>query len=214
MAQVAVILPCYGRHEQTLSYAARMVAAAGAVDAAFYAVGGQAQHATVHALVETFEWIGVPAAYENLSYWHALDLTCTLSTEPIVCAVANDLWAGDRWLELGLAAYRERFEDGEGLMGFAGDGHPAAHSCHFLIGRRLLAALGGWPVHYRHNYGDTELCLRAQAMGRYGKATRAILEHRHPMLSTAPDDEVYAAGRANWAEDQALFEQRRAGGWV
>lgn len=214
MASVAVILPCYGRHEQTLRNAVRMVAAAGDVDAAFYAVGGQAQHATVHALVDTFDWIGVPAAYENLSYWQALSHATAASPEPVICAVANDLWAGDRWLELGLAAYRARFPDGEGLLGFAGDGHGPAHSCHFLIGRRLLAHLGGWPVHYHHNFGDTELCQRAQALGRYGKATRAVLEHRHPALTTAPDDEVYQAGRAGWAEDQALFEARRARGWV
>ena len=78
----------------------------------------------------------------------------------------------------------------------------------------MLAHLGGWPVHYRHNFGDTELCRRAQALGRYGKAMRAVLEHRHPITTGAPDDAVYAAGRANWAVDEALYYARLARGWV
>ena len=213
MATVAVILPCYGRHEQTLTNAARMVAAVGDVSAAFYAVGGMTEKHTIDVLIVRHFWRGIIGPDERYTYWQALQQATEETTAPILCAVANDLWAGDRWLELGLSAYAARFPDGEGLMGFAGDGHPPQPSCHFLIGRRLLAHLGGWPTHYAHNYGDTELCLRAQALGRYGKATRAILEHRHPALSTAPDDEVYAAGRAHWTQDQALFEQRRARGW-
>jgi len=213
VAAVAVILPVYGRHAQTLINAARMAEVAGTTfNAEWWAVGGADEGGTVRALGER-GWhfrVGLSGRY---TYWQALEAATATTTAPILCAVANDVWAGERWLELGLSAYRERFEDGEGLMGFAGDGHPVTHSCHFLIGRRLLAHLGGWPVHYQHNYGDTELCLRAQALGRYAKATRAVLEHRHPALSAAPDDAVYQAGRAHWTQDQALFEQRRARGW-
>ena len=222
MATVAVILPVYGRHEQTLVNAARMVAAAGAVDALWVAVGGATEDATIDALVDTYDWVGACGPAERYTYWQALakgqDAALAWpdrTGEPsILCAVANDVWAGERWLELGLSAYAARFPDGEGLMGFAGDGHPVTHSCHFLIGRRLLAHLGGWPVHYRHNFGDTELCRRAQALGRYAKATRAILEHRHPIITGAPDDEVYQAGRAGWTQDEALYYARLARGWT
>jgi hypothetical protein len=214
MSAVAVILPCYGRYMQTLEYAQRMVRKAGAVDAEWVAVGGQAQHETIHALIETRQWSGMTHTGKNLTYWQALE-HATLGTQaPVLCAVANDVWAGDDWLELGLRAYHERFPDGQGLMGFAGDGHGPAHSCHFLIGRRLLEHLGGWPVHYRHNFGDTELCARAQALGRYAKATRAVLEHKHPLVTGAPDDTVYQAGRAGWSEDEALFRARQERGWA
>lgn len=213
MAAVAVILPCYGRFDQTLEYATRLRRKAGAVDAEWWAVGGHEDDDTIQSL-KLAGWKDQGSTAPRLTYWQALAVATKASTAPILCAVANDVWAGERWLELGLSAYRERFADGEGLMGFAGDGHPVSHSCHFLIGRRLLVHLGGWPTHYRHNFGDTELCVRAQQLGRYGKATRAVLEHRHPLLSGAPDDAVYAAGRARWNEDQALFEARRARGWV
>lgn len=222
MAAVAVILPCYGRYAQTLRYAARMVAVAGEVDAAWIAVGGTDESATIDALVDTGPWAGVCGPEPRLSYWEALTRGTTHSgphSAPtglpgVLCAVANDVWAGDDWLQRGLVAYHARFADGEGLMGFAGDGHGVDHACHFLIGRRLLDHLGGWPTHYRHNFGDTELCQRAQAMGRYAKARHAVLEHRHVWHGTAPDDAVYAAGRERWDADAALFERRKAKGWA
>ncbi len=214
MAAVAVILPCYGRHEQTLEYATRMRRKAGAViSAEWWAVGGADEGDTVRALgAEGWRFlVGLSGRY---TYWQALEQATAASYAPILCAVANDVWAGEAWLALGLEAYRERFADGEGLMGFAGDGHGPGHACHFLIGRRLLAHLGGWPVWYRHNFGDTELCRRAQALGRYAKATKAVLEHRHPIVTGAPDDAVYQAGRAGWAEDEALYYARLNRGWV
>lgn len=212
MSEVAVILPCRGRHEQTITYAAQLRAAAGAVDVEWWAVGGPDERPTLTEL-ERAAW----RVLENnrpLSYWRALDLALGDARGAIICAVANDVWAQEGWLANGLAAYRARFADGEGLMGFAGDGHPPEHSCHFLIGRGLLFYLGGWPVHYHHNFGDAELCLRAQQLGRYGKATHAVLEHRHVWAGAAPDDAVYQAGRARWAEDQSLFEARKARNWV
>ena len=213
MSAVAVILPCYGRFDQTLEYATRMTRKAGAVDAEWYAVGGYEDDDTIQSL-RLAGWKDQGSTEPRLTYWQALAAATAASTAPVLCAVANDVWAGGDWLELGLSAYQARFPDGEGLMGFAGDGHGPAHSCHFLIGRRLLAHLGGWPTHYRHNFGDTELCARAQALGRYAKATRAILEHKHPLVTGAPDDTVYQAGRAGWNEDEALFLARQARGWA
>ena len=212
MTTVAVILPCYGRHEQTIVNAARMVEAAGDVRATWIASGGGNERTTIEALPAP--WRGVLGSPDTLTYWQALRNGTDVTTSPILCAVANDVWAGDNWLQEGLAAYHERFPDGEGLMGFGGDGQPVTHSCHFLIGRGLLTYLGGWPLHYRHNFGDTELCRRAQALGRYGKASRAILEHRHPIVTGAPDDAVYQAGRAEWAKDEALYYDRLARGWA
>jgi len=214
VSTVAVILPCYGRFDQTIEYAQRMRHKAGTViSAEWWAVGGHEDDDTIQSLV-LHGWKDQGSTEPRLTYWQALSKATAATHAPILCAVANDVWAGDDWLEEGLAAYHDRFPDGEGLMGFAGDGHGVTHSCHFLIGRGLLAHLGGWPLHYRHNFGDTELCRRAQALGRYGKATRAILEHRHPIVTGAPDDAVYQAGRAEWAADEALYYDRLARGWV
>lgn len=218
--EVAVILPCRGRVDQTIAYAARMRDAIGDLSAArvngadFFAVGGAADRATVEAL-GVAGWRPLLSDAPTLTYWEALTVGVANSNAVFFVNVANDLWAYDRWLELGLAAYRARWpEEQPALMGFAGDGHPVSHSCHFLIQRSLLADFGGWPMHYRHNFGDAELCQRAQTLGAYAKATHAVLEHRHPGLRAAPDDAVYAAGRATWHQDRQLFEARRARGWI
>lgn len=212
MSTVAVILPCYGRYGQTLQVAALMRQRAGRVDAEWWAVGGTDEESTVDALVDA-GWLGTLGPAPRLTYWQALAHVTERSTARVLCAVSNDVWAGEAWLERGLGTYRRTFPDGHGLVGFAGDGHGVHHSCHFLIGRTLLGHLGGWPTWYRHNFGDTELCLRATALGRYAKAIEAVLEHRHPARATAPDDTVYQVGRAGWSEDEVLFARRRASGW-
>ncbi len=218
--EVAVILPCRGRFDQTIANAARLRAAVGDVTAAgvngvsFIAVGGHEDDDTLQSLAAN-GWRAYGGSAPTLTYWEALAVGVANSNAVFFVNVANDLWAHDRWLEIGLAAYRARWpEEQAGLLGFAGDGHPLGHSCHFLIHRALLAYLGGWPTHYCHNFGDAELCARAQSLGVYAKARHAVLEHRHPALRAAPDDAVYAAGRATWAADRATFEHRRAAGWI
>lgn len=206
---VTCILPVRGRPEQTIAVAEKLQATAGDVPAEWIAVGGAEDAKTVRALRELGwqHWIGEEP---RLTYWQALSKATKHSTAPVLCCLANDLDPAPGWLTNGLAAYAARFGTEGGLMGFAGDGHGPHHSCHFLIGRTFLAELGGWPVHYDHNFGDTELCERAQALGRYGKATRAVLNHRHAGRGLAPNDTVYAEGRARWAQDRATFEARRA----
>lgn len=212
--RVAVILPVYGRHEQTLRNAARLRKAAGKVDALWVAVGGPDERRTLIDL-QGVGWSHVKAD-RALTYWEALN-EATRAIEPrdapLLCAVANDLLPGPFWLAHGLAAYRARFGDGPGMLGFNGDGHGPDHSCHFLLHRDLLDAFGGWPTRYRHNFGDTELCQRAQELGRYAKAPWAILYHDH-VNTGAADDAVYAAGRSGWDADERLFKARRASGWA
>ena len=218
--EVAVILPCRGRFDQTIAYANRLRAAAGNPVAVgvngfdFVAVGGFEDDDTLQSLAAN-GWDVVGSRQPTLTYWEALTVGVANSNAVFFVNVANDLYARDRWLEIGLAAYRARWpEEMPALMGFSGDGHLVGHSCHFLIHRSLIARFGGWPTHYQHNSGDTELCVRAQGLGVYAKATHAVLEHRHPARSTAPDDAVYAAGRATWAQDQALFNARKAAEWI
>jgi hypothetical protein len=217
MMQVVAVLPVRGRPEQTLQYAQRLRATAGMVGTHWVAVGAQPDQVTLQALADA-GWITACVQTERITYWNALAWGSSEKVYaahiPFVVTLANDLLGGPQWLERGMQAYRERFGDTSAMMGFNGDGHGPEHSCHFIIHRGLLSELGGWPAHYRHNFGDTELCLRAQQLGRYAKAPYAILFHDHPWVSAGQDDEVYAAGRANWAEDQALFEARKARGWT
>jgi hypothetical protein len=208
---IAAILPCRGRLDQTVANVKRLQATAGYSDWRLYAVAGRADRDVLTALAR----IGIPTLTpesDTLTYWQALEAATAVTTEPILCNLANDILPGQHWLRRAVEAYQETFGMDDGMLGFNGDSHEVAHSCHFLLSRHLLMRYGGWPVWYRHNFGDTELCQRAIADGLYAKAPWAILYHDHPYWG-GQDDAIYEEGRATIPRDQMLYEQRRRQGW-
>lgn len=209
---VAAILPCRGRLEQTVANAKRLRSTAGYNDWRLIAVGGQEDRAVLTALakidVET-----LTTDTPRVTYWQALADATERTEATHLINLANDLLPGQHWLKRAVDAYEQLFDDGAGMIGFNGDSHEVGHSCHFLISRSLLDRYGGWPLVYRHNFGDTELCQRAIADGVYAKAPWALLFHDHPYWG-GQDDPVYEEGRASIARDQMLYEQRRKRGWI
>jgi len=209
---VAAIMPCRGRPEQTVANARRLLATANYSDAVLIcACDGDADVYQALTNSDVADRCNPVLLSGPHGYWHTLAVIKAPYT--LLCNLANDLWACDDWLQLAVADYRHHFGDGDGLLGFAGDGHGWSHSCHFLISRNLLDKYGGWPVWYQHNFGDAELCQRARNDGHYWKSNTAWLEHCHVERGLAPDDAVYQAGRATYRQDEALFVQRRAAGW-
>lgn len=212
--QVAAIMPCRGRAEQTVANVRRLLTTANydqwqlicvahepEVWKSLRAMGEYTPHQVLAHQAPVTYWQGM--IYGMKAFWDATHLMC----------LANDLWSCDDWLKLAVEEYRHHFGSGEGLLGFAGDGHGWSHSCHFLISRGLLDRYGGWPVWYQHNFGDAELCQRARNDGCYWKSTQATIEHCHVERGLAPDDAVYQAGRATYRQDEALFAERRRLGW-
>lgn len=213
---VAAIMPCRGRAEQTIANVRRLLATAGHEDWQLWLAGGDEDAGTVLNICSEVDpdrkRIGQTLAKARLTYWQAL-IQATYGTRAThLINLANDLIPGRHWLARGVAAYRARFGDGDGLMGFNDGLHGPEHSPHFLISRALLERYGGWPVWYSHNFGDTELCRRAQQDGCYGKAPWAVLFHDH-LENGAPDDAIYQEGRTSYERDARLFEERRRAGW-
>lgn len=209
--QIAAIMPCKGRAAQTVENVRRLLATAGAPFQPICMIDHDVAVMGALANAELPVW---RMDLEQRGYWWALQQAADYWPEfTHMINLANDLWACDDWLRLAVEDYQARFGQGDGLLGFAGDGWPRQHSCHFLISRGLLERYGGWPVWYQHNFGDRELCARAQADGLYAKSERAWLEHCHPLRGQAPDDAVYQAGRTTYRQDEALFVERRRLGW-
>ena len=208
---IAAILPCRGRHEQTVVNIRRLLATAG-VPFELIAVGG----ADDRVLLDTLEELGavrvVRSSAPRLTYWQALAGATAQTDADYLINLANDLLPGMHWLKRALDAYVDTFGDLQGMMGFNGDSHEVGHSCHFLISRVLLERYGGWPIWYQHNFGDTELCQRAIGDGLYAKAPWALLYHDHPYWG-GQDDQVYAEGRATAERDQRLYDERRRSLW-
>lgn len=203
---VAAIMPCRGRAEQTGANVRRLLVTAGDVAWHLILVSDGGDSAPVMS--------GTSRLISNtqIGYWRCLDYATATTDAPLLVNLANDLIPGRHWLARGVAAYRARFGDGDGLMGFNDGLHGPEHSSHFLISRGLLERYGGWPIWYSHNFGDTELCRRAQQDGCYGKAPWAVLFHDH-LENGAPDDAIYQEGRASYERDALLFEERRRAGW-
>ena len=208
-SRVVCVLPVRGRAAQTLANAAQLRASAG-IAATWLAIGATPDRSTLDALGRA-GWRVLLAHTERLTYWQALAAAMARTTEAWMVNLANDLTGADGWLAAALACGDESLR---GLIGFAGDGHPETHSCHMLIRRTFLQSLGGWPVWYDHNFGDTELCVRAQELGAYIKCATAVLHHQHPALGHGTDDAVYREGRACWDRDQACYAWRRRHGWA
>lgn len=224
--KIVAIMPCRGRAEQTVANVRRLLAAAGDVewylvlvcdgDESVYRMLSQSAMERPAPGDETVHAIGPDGTgrFTQHGYWGALELGAMVyPTATHFVNLANDLLPGRDWLRRAVAEYRCCFgEDGDGLMGFNDGIHGPDHAPHFLISRRLLDHYGGWPVWYQHNFGDTELCLRAQQDGRYGKAPWAVLFHDH-WINGGQQDTVYAEGMASNDADRALFEERRGAGW-
>jgi hypothetical protein len=206
---VAAIMPCRGRAEQTVRNVRRLLATAGNVDWELICAcdGDDDAYGPLLALPIT-----VATWPERRGYWRTLATITQERTAPLLVNLANDLLPGQHWLQRAVAAYQATFGDGPGLLGFNDGHHQTEHSCHFLISRTLLDDYGGWPVWYDHTHGDTELCQRAIADGLYAKAPWATLYHDHPYFG-GDDDAVYVEGRMKVDQDSALFQRRKMNGW-
>lgn len=209
---VAAIMPCRGRAEQTVANVRRLLATAGAVEWQLICIDdgdGTADRALTHADLSVWRMANV----QRVGYWRCLQSVTDYWPEfDLLCNLANDLLPGQHWLQRAVAAYVQTFGDGLGMVGLNDGHHETNHSCHFLIHRGLLDRYGGWPVWYDHNYGDTELCQRAIADNVYVKAPYATLFHDHPYFG-GNDDPIYAEGRARAEQDRQTYEDRRMRGW-
>jgi hypothetical protein len=210
---VAAIMPCRGRVEQTITNVRRLLAAAGYEGWGLHLITDDDAMLTRALFVtELGGVVHLDSQKPQSGYWRCLAKVTEHTAAPLLVNLANDLIPGRHWLKRGVDAYRARFGDGDGLMGFNDGLHGPEHSSHFLISRALLDRYGGWPIQYQHNFGDTEICRRAQQDGCYGKAPWAVLFHDH-VENGAGDDEVYREGRASYERDARLFEERRKAGW-
>ena len=210
---IAAIMPARGRLDQTVRNVKRLLATAGRVEWSLTCIGGEDETDVLMACSAAGAKVRHILDVPRLSYWQALHEETQLSDAPILCNLANDLLPGRDWLSRALAEYRCCFGDGDGLLGFNDGIHNEGLSPHFLISRGLLNRLGGWPVWYSHEYGDAEICARAQALGVYSKAPWAVLYHDHWFVG-ADRDAVYDEGAASRDVDARLFQERRKQGWL
>lgn len=92
------------------------------------------------------------------------------------------------------------------------------HATHMLIRTSYVDEVGAsWDgpkvvAHegYGHWYVDDEIVTAAKRRGVWAMALASIVEHLHPLVGTAANDEVYELGQAKSKQDYARFRQRLA----
>ena len=138
------------------------------------------------------------------------------TTEPLVFLGADDLHFRAGWFE---EACR-KLTPGIGVVG-TNDlcnrrTRSGQHSTHSLVTREYVTRFGtidepGKVLHegYPHEYVDDELVGTAKRRRAYAHATRAIVEHLHPMAGKAPMDPMYAKQGARMRAGRALYQRRR-----
>ena len=139
----------------------------------------------------------------------------SLTSEPLVFTGADDLEPKPGWYE---AAKARCMVEGVEVVGVNDliDRRPARaeHATHFLMTRKYAEqpCIDGSPgpffTGYDHSWCDNELIATATARGVYGYAADAHVRHEHPMNETAPDDDVYRKGRAQFHQDRRIFQGR------
>jgi hypothetical protein len=215
---IAAIMPCRGRPEQTIRNVRRLLATADYSHEAWrlICVVSQSEALLADTLIPLTgaqsPLVVVTPQPGRMTYWRALALVTNHIDATHLINLANDLVPGQHWLRRAVEGYQSEFGAMPGMLGFNGDSWGVEHSCHFMIARELLERYGGWPIWYDHNFGDTELCQRAIADNAYAKAAWALLFHDHPYFG-GDDDAVYAEGRAQATKDERLYQQRKALGW-
>lgn len=148
-------------------------------------------------------------------YWKCLRDAARLTDGKFIVTLANDLLPGAFWLKRAMDAHQATFGDGEGLIGFNDGIHFGEHAAHWLINRSMLRRWYGddyFPLCYDHNYGDVEVCIRAQEEGRLAIANFAVLFHNHYFVGQTKDD-VYKEGEARNLDDRQIFFKRKAQQW-
>ena len=147
------------------------------------------------------------------NYAEKIGLAVHVCDEPFIFTGADDLRFQVGWFDAAL----EKIAGGAHVVG-VNDLLPRrrSHATHFLMTREyaLRPTIDGGmgPLHtgYDHSFVDDEMIATAQRREVYVYAPRAEVQHLHPQGRSAPDDDTYRKGRANFEQDRKVFHERSA----
>jgi glycosyltransferase involved in cell wall biosynthesis len=153
----------------------------------------------------------------GVSYAAKINAGYHATTEPVFFMAADDLAFRADWYSRA-ASY---FSDGIHVVGTNDLCNPRVmcgqHSTHTLVKRSYIEGRSGVVdepnavLHegYAHDWVDDEFVQTAMARGVYAHAFDSLVEHLHPLVEKADDDDTYRRGRAHSQQGRRLFRQRR-----
>lgn len=135
------------------------------------------------------------------------------TTEPLILLAADDIRPRLGWFQAACVALMAGAQV-VGLNDLIPRPHRPEHATHFLLTREyanrpcLDGSRGPLYEGYAHWRTDDELIATATKRRVYAYAEDAHVEHRHPMVNMAPDDETYRKGRSTARMDGKRFARR------
>jgi glycosyltransferase involved in cell wall biosynthesis len=159
------------------------------------------------------EWIAVD---QPRNYAGKINAGYRATTEPLFFMAADDLNFHPDWLSRALKWMGEGID----VVGTNDICNPRVmtgqHSTHTLVRRSYIDTHGtidedGKVLHegYAHEYTDDEFVQTAKKRGVYAHAFDSIVEHLHPNVNKADDDDTYRLGRSRTRESRRLFQYRQ-----
>jgi hypothetical protein len=214
MAAVAILIPVLGRPQRIMP-TIESVSAATAEPHRLLFLASPDDQATIVAL----EAVGADflVVAEGRGSWACkINDGYRATTEPWIFTGADDLAFHPDWYPRALRWADEK----TAVIGTNDIANPRVmtgqHSTHSLFRRSYVDEHGtvdaaGLIMHerYPHEYADDEAVATAQARGVYVHAFDSIVEHLHPNVGKAPDDDTYRLGRLGTREGKRLFLSRR-----
>lgn len=120
-------------------------------------------------------------------------------------------------IEAALEVFNRLYSDDDGVVGFAQEGIPSfGPTAVSLIGRRFLDRYPGRRLFYpgyRH-YGDQEIFLLADSLGKFHHEPAAVVYHYHPGIHKIESDQTHQETQMCKEKDQELAKKRREAGLI
>ena len=219
-AEIVIVVPVLGR-PQNAGPLASNIAEATTVPYRLVFVCSPQDDAEIEAVVATgADMLISPSEEPRGDFARKINHAYRYSSEPFLFQAADDLVFHPGWAEACLEAINS---GGFGVCGTNDLANPVVrrglHSTHSLIRRSYVDDPGAsadgpgtvFSEAYWHQWCDNELVGLAKSRGLFCFAETAVVEHRHPIWRTAPDDDTYRRGSAHAREDARLFRQRQRG---
>lgn len=215
--EVAVVVPVLGRPQNAAPFV-ESLRASEADSARLYVVADEDDTDTITAWLATGTRVIVRAGSRG-TFAEKVNLGFARTDEPWLFLVGDDVVFHPGWLQAARSVERTSKAKVIGTNDLANPRvQSGTHAVHFFVERRYVLDRGASfdgpgvlaPECYRHCYVDDEIVLVARLHDLWSPCLTAVVEHRHPVWGTAPDDATYELGRRRKRLDEMTWDARLA----
>jgi glycosyltransferase involved in cell wall biosynthesis len=153
------------------------------------------------------------------NYARKINAGVEATDEPLLFFGADDLKFHPEWLERA----KERMTEDIGVVSTNDLCNPRTmrgeNATHPLVARWYAESptIDGSPGplygRYPHEYVDREFSEVARSRGAFAYAVDSVVEHLHPLVGKAPEDDIYAGIRMRMRVGRRIYAKRRPMWW-